>query len=94
MKSVMLGVGSEVVLRTPPLDLLPADVAYWNVPKEPEKAFEIRFLEVVYVFWGVHTPLFVQKLASDLDKVGRLEERPVVGQVKVGGFQNRCADTG
>ena len=89
----MLGVGSEVVLSNPPLDLFPADIAYWNVPKEPEKAFEIRFLEVVYVFWGVNTSLFVQKLAADLDKVGRIKERTVVGQVKVGDFQNGCACT-
>ena len=90
----MLGVGSEVVLSNPSLDLFPADITHWNIPKESEKALEIRFLEVVYVFWGVHTSLFVQKLAADLDKVGRLKERTVVGQVKVGGFQNRCADTG
>jgi hypothetical protein len=94
LQAVMLGVGSEVVLSDPPLDLFPADIAYWNIPKEPEKAFEIRFLAVVNVFWGVHTSLFVQKLAADLDKVRRLKERTVVGQVKVGGFQNRSADTG
>jgi len=51
LEAVMLGVGSEVVLSNPPLDLLPADFTHWNMPKEPEKAFEIRFLEVVYVLW-------------------------------------------
>ena len=76
---------------TPPL--LPADITYWNIPKESEKAFVIRFLEVVDVFWGVNTSLFVQRLAADLDKVGRLKERTVVGQVKVGDFQNGCACT-
>lgn len=90
-KTVMLGIGSEVVLSAPPLDLLPADITYWNIPKESEKAFVIRFLEVIDVFWGVNTSLFVQRLAADLDKVGRLKERTVVGQVKVGGFQNGCA---
>ena len=89
----MLGIGSEVVLGAPPSDLLPADITYWNIPKESEKAFVIRLLEVVDVFWGVNTSLFVQRLAADLDKVGHLKERTVVGQVKVGDFQNGCACT-